>query len=739
MARSPEARRAAAIAAQIIEGQRTERDDDAPPAAPHTRVWETTAQEAYARLADEFIRARSQGLRPPPNMTLPEWADTFRRLSKEASSTGGRFETARVEVARGPMLAVTEPGVHELTVMSCTQLMKTELINNIVGYHMHLDPCPMLVLQPKEDMAEAWSKDRLAPMIRDTPALADLFGDSKSRDSSQTILHKTFPGGHITVVGAASPSNLAMRPIRIVLADEVDKYPVSAGAEGDPLSLAEERTATFPVNYLLIRVCSPTVKGSSRIEQSYLESDQRRPFVGCPHCGHRQHLTWSHVQWGKDEEGTDDPDSAQIYCLECGCGWSEADRLRALETVEWRQTKPFRCCGADQTPHQWDHNGRALCEHCGRQAVSNRHAGFHVSKLYSPWEPMAKLARKFLAARNDPERLKTFVNTQLAETWEERGTAVDASGLMSRRELYAAEIPDGVALLTAGVDVQDDRLEIEVVGWGRDEESWSVAYEILHGDPGQPEVWHRLDELLQRRWLNAAGRPYVIEAASVDTGGHNTQSAYQFCRQRGGRRIWAVKGASEKPGARSPVWPRKPTLKNAGRVPLYIVGVNAAKDAVVKRLGISAPGPGYSHFPADRDSEYFEQLTAERLVVREHAGVRSRVWVCPKGRRNEALDCRVYAYSALQGLLAIGIQLNRWADRVVGPRFAPEPSAAVLSNQAPARSESVRGVDSVDNVHHAHPTHDEHDDHAPEPVPERPPARPPVRQQRHKRRFVMRM
>ncbi|HBK3104907.1 TPA: phage terminase large subunit family protein, partial [Escherichia coli] len=262
-----------------------------------------------------------KGWTPPPRISVPQWADDYRKLAKEAGSTSGNWETSTVEIARGPMLAATESGVHIITVMCCTQLMKTALLENLFGYFAHLDPCPILLLQPKEEAAEQFSKERISPLVRVTPVLRKIIGDSKQKSSKETILYKAFTGGFLALAGAGSPDNLARRPIRVLLADEVDKYPITR--EGDPIALAEERTATFGLTWLSVRACSPTVEDESRIADSYADSDQRRASVVCPHCGHRQFPDFfKHVQWPKegDKHLTK---SAMLYCECCGSGWSE--------------------------------------------------------------------------------------------------------------------------------------------------------------------------------------------------------------------------------------------------------------------------------------------------------------------------------------------------------------------------------------------------------------------------------
>lgn len=661
--------------------------------------------------SDRLGKAFRKGYTPPPRISVPDWADRYRRLAKEAGSNAGRWKTSTVEVARGPMLAVTEPGVHTVTVMCCTQLMKTALIENVFGYFAHLDPCPMLLVQPKEDAAEQFSKERITPLVKATPALREIVGTGKTRSAEETLLYKSFPGGFLALVGAGSPDNLARRPVRVTLFDEIDKYPVTR--EGDPIALGEERLATFGTNWLSVRACSPTVEDESRIAASYAESDQRRASVACPHCGHRQFLDFfGHCEWEKDENGDHQPKTARLYCESCGTGWSEGERLRALQTIRWHQTRPFTCCGSRNVPLDfyerawraapetavgavWDWwSGdrwsvyRAKCPTCGKWPVDNEHAGFQASKLYSPWDRDRpdRIAAKWLSAKDEEDRKQAWWNTQLGLPYRLRiAKEIRPDALMERREVWEADIPDGVALLTAGIDTQGDRLEVEIVGWGRDEESWSIGYEVLEGDPEGPELWRRLDELLLREWRRPDGRVFTIRAACIDSGGHHTQRVYQFAKARLGRKVWAVKGESARGGERSPVWPnKKPTRKTKAAFRPVVIGTNAAKDSIAARLLIDEPGPGYMHFPADRDAGYFAQLTAERLVLKVVGGKRFRAWNLPAGRHNEALDCRVYAYAALCGLLHFGLKLNQLADSVAsGPGRAAVTERVRAKAQAP--------------------------------------------------------
>ncbi|HEX8382440.1 MAG TPA: terminase gpA endonuclease subunit [Sphingomonas sp.] len=634
---------------------------------------------------------------------MAQWADDERKLAKEAGSTSGKWRTSTVEVARGPMLSVTEPGVHIITAMVCTQLLKTSLLENTFGYFAHLDPGPILIVQPKEDAAEQFSKERITPLIRATPALRKIFGSGMSRNADETLLYKAFPGGFAALAGAGSPDNLARRPIRIGMCDEVDKYPITK--EGNPLDLVDERMATF-ANWLSVRACSPTISGESLIEDSYNAGDQRQASVACPHCGHRNFLEFfRHVHWETDEEtGEHRTARAQIHCEACGAGWSEGQRLRALQTTRWHQTKPFTCCGKRHVPLEdyervWrDPPGgdnapsavdliwnwwasdrwavyRATCSDCGRWAINNEHASFTASKLFSPWPKDAppKIAAKWIAAKSDPDKRVTFDNTQLGKPHQRQSSKdVAAETLAARAERWAGEVPEGVGTITAGLDTQDDRVEIEFVGWGHGEESWSLDHIIVPGDPAADEFWTRVDRELQRTFKRADGREFIVQAACIDSGGHHTQQVYKFAKARLGRHVWAVKGQSSRNGERTPVWPIvKPSAANRQKFKPVIVGTNSAKDSIRNRLGIEEPSPGYMHFDGRRDLGWYTQLTAERLITKVVAGRRFTVWDLPKGKANEALDCRVYAYAALAGLMHLGMKLNAVVEAV-----SPAPEAA---------------------------------------------------------------
>ncbi|MDR5815802.1 phage terminase large subunit family protein [Caballeronia sp. LZ033] len=677
---------------------------------PSVSQKEFSSLDKAALLRRDFRR----GWTPPPRVSVPDWADKFRKLAKEAGSTSGDWSTSTVEVARGPMLAVTEPGIHIITAMVSTQMLKTALLENIFGYFAHLDACPILLIQPKDEAAEQFSKERIAPLIRSTPVLRELIASGKTRSSEDTLGYKAFPGGFLALVSAGSPDNLARRPIRVILADEIDKYPPLK--EGDSIFIAEERTASFGVNWLSVRACSPTYTDESRIEKSYNDSDQRRVSVACPHCGHRQFLDFfKHVQWDKDKDGrgvttNHRTKTARIHCECCGAQWSEGERLRALETCRWHQTRPFECCGHRHVPLKnydiawqqndatavdsvwtWSESDRhavyyAHCPECGERGIDSEHAGFQASKLYSPWskDKPSDIAAKWIAAQGDEEQLQAWWNTQMGMPYKRHvGKGLSADALAARTEVWAAEVPEGVGILTAGLDTQDDRIEVEVIGWGRNEESWSIDHSVFEGDPEGPEIWRRVDAYLKRVWTRSDGRGFVVSAACIDSGGHHTQKVYEFAKARLGRKIWAIRGEPARNGKRSPIWPTKrPSARNRSAFTPITIGVNAAKDVIRDRLrgepeesfGTYTYPPGYMHFPSDRDINYFGQLIAERLITKTSGGQTYRVWELPRGKANEALDCRVYGYAALCGLLHMGLKLNRRVESVQADLSDLEPA-----------------------------------------------------------------
>lgn len=609
----------------------------------------------------ELRRVWSDAIRPDPVYTIDEWADRERYLPPSTSAEPGRWRTSRTPYLREPMRALS-PGtpIEQVTLVFGAQLGKTEVLLNYVGHGIAASPSPMLLVQPTVDTAEKFSKMRLQPMIEASPTIAALISD-RSRDSSSTLTLKEFPGGVLRLAGANAPSGLASQPVRRLALDEVDRYPLDTG-EGDPVELARKRTSTFGASRKILAVSTPTDEGVSRIWQLYEEGDQRRFWVPCPLCGAEQVLVWSQVRFDRE-----DPQGAWYECEHCGERIDERHKGAMLKHGIWRPTNP---------------NAPAHVR------------SYHLSALYSPlgWLSWGDIAEAFLKARGNPERLRVWTNTNLAELWTVQGgqtlsasTLQDAASPQSFRE----RLPASVSLLTAGVDVQDDRLELEIVGWADGEESWSVDYITITGDTEAAKTWDELEHVLLRTYPHPELGELRVQAAAIDSGGHRTQRVYDFCRTHKARRWWAVKGANEAPGNRRPVWPQRPSRKK-GRAPLYIVGTNAAKEVIYGRLRLEGNGPGCCHFPAERPAEWFAQLTAERYEERRIKGRRVLVWHLPSGRRNEALDCRVYAYAALEGFKQLGGGIGRaraYARRELA-RAASSP--ATVAPGQPARQPANR-------------------------------------------------
>lgn len=548
-----------------------------------------------------------------------EWADKYRYLSPESSAVPGKWKTATVEAARGPMLEATNPKCHTITIMCCTQLMKTELINNIAGYYIHQDPAPLILMQPTKSLAETWSKERFDKMVRDTPVLREKVLTKRRGDSDNTIWNKSFPGGQLNIIGANSPTELASRPVRVVLMDEIDKYPASAGKEGDPIKLIEERTDTF-WNAKKIRACSPTVEGMSRIAEEWEDGDQRLFHGRCPHCRQYENLIWDQITYEKDNID----DSTYYECSHCGVLWDEVDRMKAINEGKYIALKPFI-----------------------------GHASFKANKISSPWQPLSVLVHKYFDAKDDPEKLKTFYNTQLAETWKVKADAPDHDVLYGRREMYDInKIPKDVLFLTAGVDVQANRLELEIVGWKSNKESYSIDYRVIPGQTSDVATWDLLSEVLHETWIGEHEIVYNISLMTVDTG-YNTQHVYNWVRKQDPMRVRAIKGTDRlktifgKPTDQELNFDGK-RIQNA--LQLWPVGVSHIKSELYSWLKLNVPTddnsekPGYCHFP-QYDVEYFKGLCSEQLVETKKRGYPVLYWE-KKYPRNEPLDVRVYARAA---------------------------------------------------------------------------------------------
>ena len=544
---------------------------------------------------------------PPKNLKISDWADHYRKLSPESSAEAGQWRTDRAEYQREIMDAFNEPDIQRIIFMKSAQVGATEILLNVIGYYIDQDPAPMLIMQPTLAMAQAFSKDRLATMIRDSDKIKDCVKDARSRDSGNTVLSKKFAGGNLNIVGSNSAAGLASRPIRIVLADETDRYESSAGAEGDPISLATKRTTTF-WNKKIYMCSTPTIKGLSRIETAFEESDKRYYNVPCPECNTKQILKWKNVIWDEDK-----PETAAYACQECGSVIDESKKQWMLKHGEWIATAP-----------------------------KSDTAGFHISELYSVWSTWADMAKNFLEAKKQPEMLKTWINTALGESWEEQGDTVEYETLLERRLNYdSTSIPEEVLIIVAGCDTQKDRIEVTLTGFGRNYEAWVIDHLIFWGDPNANNVWQDLDAFLKKRFKTESERIIPISCTCIDSGGLSTNQVYQFTKPRQARRIFAVKGLSV---AGKPI-ANKPSFVGKNKAVLYGVGTDSAKEAIFARLTTDVDKTTL-HFPSDVDEEYFKQLTAEKRVAKFIRGRKSLVWKQIRPR-NEALDCLVYCFAAI--------------------------------------------------------------------------------------------
>lgn len=577
---------------------------------------------------------------PRPNLTVSEWADRYRVLTTATSSEPGPWRTNRAPYMREIMDSITDDNTEEVTIMASAQVGKTEFMLNMVGYHIDYDPCPIMYMLPNKKLINYFSKTRVSTMIEASEPLRKIFAASKNLGN--TIDEKNFMGGSVAIVGANAASSLSSRPIRILLCDEVDRYPASAGDEGDPINLAKMRTTTFDFNRKMVYVSTPLNKGTSRIEQLYEDSTMEQWSFACPECGEYQPIKWSQMKFDyhKTDSGEYIVDDVNHACCKCGCLSSER---------QWKRSQG-----------KWV----AQKEHSSRR-------GFHLNQFSSPWVAWEKIVNDFLTAKRDGrEKLKTWVNTVLGEPWEESGEKVDEELLFERREIYQADIPDEVKILTAAVDVQDDRFEIEVVGWGVGRESWGIEYHVLHGDLKKPDVWNELDLYLQKRWNKANGKQFSITCTCMDSGGHFTQEVYRFCKAREARRIYAIKGASAVKGEYVPLLAGTSRPKPLKAL-LVRLGVNDGKARVMSSLQVNEIGPNYCHFPKGKGYErnYFLGLTAEKLETRYERGVPYHVWVKIR-TRNEPFDLRVYNTAAIE---------------IVNPNFEKEYTGIVAKKRRRVR------------------------------------------------------
>lgn len=560
---------------------------------------------------------------PPPDISVSEWAIQNRVLPKGTTSRPGPFRPEKFQIEM--MDVVLDPLVHEVVIQKSTQVGYSDaVLNNICGYFIDADPKPIMLVQPTIDNAKDYGKKRITPMLENCPALRSKIKPPTSRRAGNTLALKEFPGGFLKLTGANSGAGLRSDPVPIVLFDEVDGYPLDVDGEGDPVAIGTRRTDAY-ADFKIVKGSTPAKpKGISPIERDFLRSDMRRFHVPCPFCQCLQVLWWRDPEtkgyrlfYSVNSDHEVDRGSVAYICRGCDKHIPERYKQQMLNGGEW------------------------IAEFPGRDIV-----GFHINALYSPWrENWGALAQEWHEANREqnPEKLKAFINLRLGETWEEQGDAIEAVSLKARLEAYQAEVPDGVGLLTCSVDVQGDRLECVVKGWGDKEESWLIAYQQLFGDPGQEEVWNELDSFLLSTWEHGSGQKVRLSTTMIDSGGLHTDSVYKFVRARQQRKIFALKGSSE---AGKEILSKFST-NNLYHVKLWLIGTDTAKDRIFARLKIPAPGPGYMHLPDFAEDEYLAQLTAEKAVRRYRRGKGTIREYIKTRARNEALDLEVYALAAL--------------------------------------------------------------------------------------------
>jgi phage terminase large subunit GpA-like protein len=594
---------------------------------------------------------------PPKKLSLSEWADEHAVLSAESAAEPGKWTNIPYQV--GMMDALTDPDVERVSVIKSARVGYTKILNHAVGFYMHQDPCPIMVVQPTIEDAEGYSKDEIDPMLRDTPVLAGIVTEAKAKDGKNTILKKSFPGGNLLMIGANSPRGFRRVSIRFVAFDEVDGYPFEgAGKDGDQIRLGIRRTEYY-WNRKILEGSTPTEDEISRIAKSFAKSEQHYYFVPCPHCDEFQVLKWG----GKDKPygikwPDGDPAKAYYVCEHNGCVIQYVDQRRMVERGEWRCINP---------------SGK----------TTRRHVGYHIWAAYSfsPNATWGQLAEEFVECKDDPTLLKTFVNTVLGEVWKvDYSKKLEAEGLAARARGYGEfTAPSGAVFVTIGVDVQDDRVAVVMRAWGEGEESWLVHHSELYGDAAEqlgvdltsPEYPDSLaaavDALVATSVVREDGFILPVECAAMDSGdGDTTHAVYSFVRQRQKERWIATKGGSI---SNRPVL-GKPSLQDVNYkgkahkngVRLYMLGTDTAKGVIYARLKSDrAAGAGVYHFHDEAGQMYFDQLVAEKQVVTFHKGFARKAWVKDKTARNEALDCEVYAYAALQQVYTRMNKRNVWS------------------------------------------------------------------------------
>ena len=619
---------------------------------------------ALANAYDMVWSAASAAIRPDAVLTVSEWADQHRFLSQRASAEPGSWRTDRTPYLREIMdcLSATS-AVEKVVFMKGAQVGGTEAGNNWLGYVIDNCPGPMLMVQPTVEMAKRNSKTRIAPLIEESPSLRDKVRDPRSRDSGNSLLAKEFPGGVVVMAGANSAAGLRSMPVRFLFLDEPDAYPGDVDGEGDPCTLAEARTRTFSRRKIFY-VSTPTLAGRSRIEREFLESDMRFFEVPCPLCGTYQQLVWENMRW---EEGQ--PDTVRYQCAHCGEQFEEHHKNKILIAGQWRPQNP-----------------------------EGKWRGYHISSLYSPlgWFSWKECVEAYVQARKTDEAMRVFQNTILGLTYADTGEAPDWELLYGRREHYPlGQVPEGAVFLTAGVDVQKDRVELEVVAWGPNLESWSIDYQVLHGDTAADDVWELLSAAVRQEYPRVDGMVLPIRMTAIDTG-YRTQEVYRWVKGQSAMRVMAIKGRETQATIISQPSTVEVTVRGKrikSGIKLWPVGTSVAKSELYGWLRRRLPENlddglphGWCHFP-QHSEEYFKQLTAESLVSRVVRGYQKYQWEKTRDR-NEALDCRIYSRAAAMAVGADRWDEKRWAyERDEGARGVAQQTSRAAQ---PAQQQQLR-------------------------------------------------
>lgn len=627
---------------------------------------ERQAKRRGAARLNKAMRKVLAGMTPPDDLTVTQWAEAKRRLSAESAAEPGPWRTERTPYLREPMDAFTDPKVRHIVMVAASQVGKSEFLNNCIGYIIDEDPGSILFIHPTTIDAQEYSKLRIAPMLRDSPALRQKIAAPKSRDSHNTILQKAYPGGILTMCGSTEAHALASKPIRYVFGDERDRWATSAGNEGDPWDLAMARQTTF-YNAKAVEVSTTTIKNASAIEAAYYTGTMERWNSKCPHCGEYHEIRWSDIRFEYDEiivshKKTYKVKKVYYTCPGCGCISTEAEMKRA--PAKWIAENP--------------------------EAYGQGTRSFWLNAFVSQWASWESIVLKYLNALGSTKKMQVVFNTCFGEPWEDRGDIEDEDSLLARREDYGkdkngepVELPPGVLVLTAGVDTQDDRMEYEIVGHGFFGETWGIEKGIVMGRPDDDATWNKLDEVVfdrVMRFENGVG--LRVSMSFVDEGGHFTQSVRAQCNARISKKVFCIKGM---PGQDKPyISPPKKQKIFVNQIAVgtcwqYQLGVDSGKEIIMDNLRVQTPGQKYCHFPKRDDycSAYFAGLLSETKVYDPN---KKQPWSwkkIPGHERNEPLDCRNYALAAFKALPKNLDEIDRQIKAASGVRVPAPPSANI--------------------------------------------------------------